>query len=468
MKRKYYYFAGIILIIIVIVIISSSDKADNVPLETKVKKGRFEVIVTTTGELQAENSEKIMGPSLRQVNIWRVKISDLIPEGTIVDSGDYIATLDRTEITTRLTDVGDQLMKAQSQFTKIQLDTSLELRGARDNLINLKYALEESQITLEQSKYESPAAIRQANINLEKAKRTYDQAIESYQLKIQQNKARMKEVEITLQQQKRAREDILGVLDQFVVKAPKPGMVIYVKEWGGSKRKVGNELSTWDPVVATLPDLTSMISRTYVNEIDISKVKPGQEVKMKVDAFPEKEFTGRITEVANVGENLPNTDAKVFEVLIKVEGQDTLLRPAMTTSNSVITAVFDSVLSLPLECIHNNDSLTYVFRKDGGNVTRQVVETGESNENEIIIKKGLSENDVVLLTIPDKPEKLAFNGIDIYLEIKKKEQESKNELAAKQKSIDSQKVKIPPIPEFNKNPQGKFKGRQGGNFKRQG
>jgi multidrug efflux pump subunit AcrA (membrane-fusion protein) len=395
-----------------------------------------------------------------------VKISDLVPEGTLVDSGDYIATLDRTEITTRLTDIGDQLMKAQSQLTKTQLDTSLELRGARDNLINLKYALEECQITLEQSKYESPAAIRQATINLEKAERTYKQAVESYQLKVQQNKAKMKEVEITFQQQQRERNDILGVLDKFIVKAPKSGMVIYVKEWGGSKRKVGTELSTWDPVVATLPDLTSMISKTYINEIDISKVKAGQDVKIKVDAFPEKEFAGKITEVANVGENLPNTDAKVFEVLIKVNGQDTLLRPAMTTSNSVITAVYDSVVFVPLECIHNNDSLTFVFSKDGGNITRQIVETGESNEN--IIKKGLNENDLVLLTIPDKPDRFEFSGLDIYREMKNKELERKKEEAEKQKSAESKKVKSPGPNQFDKRPPGNFRIRPGGNFKRQG
>jgi multidrug efflux pump subunit AcrA (membrane-fusion protein) len=211
-----------------------------------------------------------------------------------------------------------------------------------------------------------------------------------------------------------------------------------------------------------------MISKTYINEIDISKVKAGQDVKIKVDAFPEKEFAGKITEVANVGENLPNTDAKVFEVLIKVNGQDTLLRPAMTTSNSVITAVYDSVVFVPLECIHNNDSLTFVFSKDGGNITRQIVETGESNENEIIIKKGLNENDLVLLTIPDKPDRFEFSGLDIYREMKNKELERKKEEAEKQKSAESKKVKSPGPNQFDKRPPGNFRIRPGGNFKRQG
>jgi HlyD family secretion protein len=74
---------------------------------------------------------------------------------------------------------------------------------------------------------------------------------------------------------------------------PKSGMVIYHREWNGSRRTVGSSISPWDLTVATLPDLSSMMSRTYVNEIDVSKVKAGQDVRIGVDAFPERQYTGR-------------------------------------------------------------------------------------------------------------------------------------------------------------------------------
>jgi hypothetical protein len=63
-------------------------------------KGKFEVLVTITGELQAERSEQIMGPAelrSRNLRIGNIRIQDLIPEGTVVDSGDYVALLDRSE-----------------------------------------------------------------------------------------------------------------------------------------------------------------------------------------------------------------------------------------------------------------------------------------------------------------------------------------------------------------------------------
>ncbi|HOP13770.1 MAG TPA: hypothetical protein PLH09_07335, partial [Lentimicrobium sp.] len=73
---------------------------------TNVQYGDFSINVTTSGELEAKNSENILGPSgLREVRIWQVQISDIIPEGTLVDSGQYVATLDRTEITNRMKDL---------------------------------------------------------------------------------------------------------------------------------------------------------------------------------------------------------------------------------------------------------------------------------------------------------------------------------------------------------------------------
>jgi HlyD family secretion protein len=96
----------------------------------------------------------------------------------------------------------------------------------------------------------------------------------------------MRKVELDLQRQRERIQDYRSLLDQFVVRAPAPGMVIYKREWGGTKRKVGSTIRPNDPVVATLPDLSSMISRTYVNEIDISKVTMNQPVKITVDAFP--------------------------------------------------------------------------------------------------------------------------------------------------------------------------------------
>src|SRR5690606_8377407 len=180
--------------------------------------------------------------------------------------------------------------------------------------------------------------------------------------------------------------------------------------WNGSKIAEGSQISAWNPVVATLPDLTSMQSITYVNEVDIRKVKVSQPVTIGLDAFPEKTLTGKVSRVANVGQQRPNSDAKVFEVIILVNESDPLLRPAMTTSNAIIAEKLENAVYVPLEAIHvQNDSINYVHRSNG---TKQEVKLGLSNSNDVVIEMGLDAGDDVYLSMPNWSDGVAINLID--------------------------------------------------------
>src|SRR5690606_11978939 len=148
-----------------------------------------------------------------------------------------------------------------------------------------------------------------------------------------------------------------------------------------------------------------MISKTYVNEVDVRKVKVGQNVEIGLDAYPDKKLTGVVTRVANVGEQRPNTDAKVFEVTVEVNGTDPAIRPSMTTSNKIITSLKEDALFIPLECLHSHlDSITYVFKKEGLAIKKQEVMIDERNANDVVILAGLAEGDQVYLAIPSGQE----------------------------------------------------------------
>jgi len=402
--------AAVVIVLLAVWYFFGRDKSSATDVIVAVQKGDFSINVTTTGELSAKNSENINGPAgLREIRIWQVQISDIIPEGTLVDSGQYVASLDKTEITNRIKDLETELEKLQSQYTKTRLDTSLEMRNSREELVNLKYGLEEKQIVLDQSKYEPPATIRQATLDLEKSKRAYEQAKKNYVLKTDKARADMQEVSASRDQSQRKLDQMMDVLKGFTVTAPKSGMLIYKRNWDGSRQGIGTTMNAWENVVATLPNLKEMVTKTYVNEIDISKVKIGQKVKIGVDAFPEKKFTGEVMEVANIGEQMKNSNAKVFEVKIKVNETDTILRPAMTTKNLIITSVIKNVLFLPIESVHNTDSVTYVYSVK--HRTRQQVLVGKTNENQIIITKGLAKGDEVYLDAPEGADKWSLTRL---------------------------------------------------------
>lgn len=402
-KKLLIFLSAALVLIIVVWFFTRKDTTAVESIKVPVRYGQFIIDVSTTGELEAKSSESIYGPeNLRSIQIWSdIRINQLIPEGTVVDSGDFVASLDQTEVMSRLKDLESDLEKLESQYTKTMLDTSLNMRAARNELINLEFSLEEQQIKVEQSIFEPPAVQRQEAINLEKSQRAYDQAVENYVLRHEKSKAEMQEVTATLDQAKRRRERMLDILKQFTVYAPKPGMIIYRRDWRGRKTETGSTVNSWDNVVAMLPDLSKMISKTYVNEIDISKVRAGQPVKITIDAFPDREYQASVTEVANIGEQRPGSDAKVFEVIIDVNESDTIMRPAMTTKNMIVTAQIDSVLFIPIEALHSNDTLSYVFKEIGMRTVKKQVLPGQANNNEIIILNGLNKGDEVYLSIPE-------------------------------------------------------------------
>ena len=384
-----------------------------------VQRGPLEVKVSTTGELRAAQSEEIMGPqNLRKIGIYQVNITDLVPEGTVVKQGDYVASLDKTEAANKLNELETQLQLERSKLEQAQLDTSIELSGARNQIIDLRYAVEEAELEVNQSQFEPPAVQKQAEIALDKARRAYAEALSNYKLKKRKAAARIYEIQTSLNLKITEYNRLKETIKDFTIYAPKGGMVIYARGWGGDKLTVGSSISAWNPVVATLPDLSRMLSRTYVNEVDISKVKTKQKADINVDAFPDRKYSGVVRSVANVGQSKANSSAKVFEVEILLNESDTSLRPSMTTANVISVASYDSVLYVPLECIAENDTGYYVFVKERKKLIRKEIIKGPMSDNYGIVEYGLEEGDEISFDLPEDETGIPF--IAIAPEIKEK------------------------------------------------
>jgi len=418
---------------------SSTDDAQQ-DIVSAVKYGPFTVSVSATGELEAKRSKKIMGPSsMRNAQIYETTIQSLVPEGTEVKEGAFVAQLDKTEVANKMADIQAEIDKVLTQLEQVKIDTSIEMRGLRDQMVNVKFSKEETKLQVELSKYEPQAVIRQKNIEFEKIEREYEQLRVKLGLTKDKNLAKIAEITASLNQQKVKMKRLIDLGEEFTIKAPADGMVIYARGWEG-KVSSGSRLRAWDPVVAELPDLTEMISKTYVNEVDISKVSVGQDTRITVDAFPDAEYTGTVKKVANIGEQLRNYDTKVFEVIVSVNEQDSILRPAMTTGIEVVISEFDSVTYIPLEALYK-DSVNFVFRKMNGKVTKQEVVVGSSNDLDIVIAGGLEKGQEVLLTKPENADELKINYFDsatkkeILAEIDRKEDERKAVLEEKKKTL---------------------------------
>lgn len=425
--------AGILLLVVLIVVLTQKESAPEIT--AKVMRGPFEILVYSTGQLESENSENILIPEVmndRQTRISSLTITDMVEEGTLVDSGDYVATLDHQAVEEQLKLALDDMEKALSEYEDSKIDSNLTLSNQRDLILNAQLDLEESQISVKESAYEAPSVKRKVEMDLDKAVRKLDQQKKAYQLVTQQeiNKVTRKFINY---KQTRERVDVVNRLkDALIIYSPRAGIISYYQYPYGGSVKTGSRVSQWSPIIATFPNMNNLVTKTFINEIDISLIKKGQKARIGIDAFPEKTLTGEVVAVANMGQLMPNSDAKVFEVRIKINGTDPNLKPAMTTSNTIQTNAVEEILYLPIESVFSNDSLSYVYLA-GGKKIRQIIEPGDKNENYVVVKQGLTEGQEVLLNEPAGAEDFKINGMEIYADILKKREVEKARKAEEEK-----------------------------------
>lgn len=402
-KKQIIISIGGVILLVLFWNLFYGSKSDEILLTTNVVKTDFKDEVVSSGELLAINSVSISGPAgMRKHKLNNIKIKDLIAEGTVVKKGDYVGSLDPSTLNDKIIDKQLDLDKAESEYKQIQLDTTLTLRGERNGIKNLKFEVEQKNITLEQSKYEPPATIRQEQLNLEKVTRDLIQKEENYKIKKEQSNAKMVVAATNLNKALKQLKSMEDLLKEFTIFAPENGMVTYVREWRGEKRSVGSQINFWDTRVAELPDLSKMRSQTYINEVDIRKLSVGQEVEIGLDAFPEIKLSGEVVEVANIGETKKNSDSKVFQITINLIESDSTYRPGMTTSNKILTKMIPNVLIIPIESIFVEEKISFVYKKSGIGIEKSQVKLGERNDEQVIVIKGVSEGDVIYLNEPEK------------------------------------------------------------------
>jgi multidrug efflux pump subunit AcrA (membrane-fusion protein) len=235
-------------------------------LLVEVSQSPLSISIHAPGELAARRSEKIKGPDgLRTVGVYQVTIANLVPEGTVVQQGQFIASLDKTELDAKIKESQTEIEKIQTQLEQAKIDTAIEMRGLRDQLVNVSFAMKEKELSLELSKYEPQAIRQQAMLDLERSQRELDQLDNKLLLTRDKSIAKVDEINASYRQQEFKLNRLIEYQQQMTVTAPKSGMVIYARDWNG-KRGPGSQVSSWDPVIAELPDLSEMITKAYINE----------------------------------------------------------------------------------------------------------------------------------------------------------------------------------------------------------
>ena len=372
-----------------------------------VKTGALDAIIESVGEVQGEKATEVNIPMAirdRELRIWEIKIVDMVPEGKIVKKGDYIVQLDQTNISNQMRDRMQAKERADADLKNAIIDSTVLLTQKREEITNSLLDLEYNKIDLEQSVYESEAYQRKAHVAYQKAEIALDKKRRDYSLERNRVKMRVQRLEHRVKELGDLITRFQMALRLTRITTPEDGIVMPGKNWDGTKYAKDDEISVWRPLIATLPDMSTVISETYIKEIDISKISKGDSVSITIDALPDKNYKGEVVHIASIGEDHKGFDMKVFKVIIRFDESDSDLKPGMTCNNNIIVSRYENAILTPLQSVFTEDKTRFVYLKKGSKIIRQTIELGAENNENVVVLKGLDEGDRVLLYKPDAEE----------------------------------------------------------------
>ncbi|HPN39055.1 MAG TPA: efflux RND transporter periplasmic adaptor subunit [Melioribacteraceae bacterium] len=387
----------VIIIVLFMLVFGSSTTEEEIPTY-KVKKGNFLISLAESGELIAKNSITIPAPRVRGT----LKIVYLIPEGKYVAAGEVLVKFDPTEALAKVQEEQSKLEMAMSEKDKLLANHSSSNAQMESQLKSAELSFELSKLNLEQMKFEAEAKQREAKLNHQKNELSYLQTKQEFESKKIIQNSELKKMQIEIKQRQNDLDEAKRVLDALTLTAPAEGLVVYAANWSNDGRKYTIGDTPWGgATIVTLPDLSFMQSLTSVNEVDVSKIKVGNNVVVKLDAFQDSTFEGTIANVASLGKQKGNDpNIKVFEVLVDIKGKSKILKPGMTTSNKIVINQISDVISVPQEAVFDKGKNKVVYVKDGSSYEEVKVETGEKNEDFVVITKGLEGGETVFLKDP--------------------------------------------------------------------
>jgi len=373
-------------------------KSSSLP-SVSVKSGEFIIDLKEPGKLRAENSVTMTAPPAR-VNL---QIIDLVPEGTRVSEGDLLVQFDTTELKQQLDDQLAELDIAKSNLLRSHASMASHMASLQSSLENSRASYRLAELRLEQMKFEADVKVEEGRLSLKQSEISLKQSEAEITAQLQIDSADVRSLELKVKQAEYDIQKTRLDLARLRMTAPATGLVVYKEIWRGgemSKIKIGD--TPWrGAALIELPDLSLMQVATAVSEVDFSKVKVGQKVDIKLDAYPDPTFHGEVIEVAVLAHaEEGQSEAKLFDVVVRVEGSDPMLRPGMSATATIIVDRLESKLFVPIESVFDKGGRMVVFATDNGSFEERTVKLGARNDNFVVIEEGVREGERVALVDP--------------------------------------------------------------------
>ena len=396
-------------------------KKVDVPVAS-AQKGNFEIKISEVGAIEAETSIPVYTKT-------RGKILDIIKEGTKVKKGDFLFSLDPTDLEdrkknneldlssanttldTRKSDAYVSDLKTTAEIKKSEADlklAELKLKDAEKNFEKYERLRKENLVL--QADYDSKKLdLEQKRVDLKKAQYSLDVTKKSAEMEKQNRQSSVFNADLQVKIRQQQLDKVVKDIKETRAMAPSGGIVFIGEQWSSSgleKIRKGSDVGPWGPVV-TLPDLNTLIVKIRVPESEIDKIRMKQKVKFNLESEPKKYYYGEVKEIGKFAQSAgsrwdPNVlQKKFFEVKINIDKNDIAsFKPGVTVNAEIFIEEIKDAVYVPIECLFDKDGKKIVYLKSGWGFREKIVEAGKSNDNFIQITKGLSGGEILALKNP--------------------------------------------------------------------
>lgn len=288
-----------------------------------------------------------------------------------------------------------------------------EIAQARNRASEAKEAYEVSKRQHESYRdYVLPSLMEKARAQVARAQMNLEQIRKGGGFKIGKTMAALRKAQQNLESTTYALKAARTELERTVIRAPIPGIAVLPEGFrGGKKRKprIGDVVWQGQPLVY-LPDISEMMVKTRIREIDLHKVCPGKPTVVLVDAYPDLRLSGQVKSVGVLAES--HTEAgvgdKYFEVLVSVKNGDDRLRPGMTARVEIECAKVEDAVCVPVHAVFHEKGRTYCYVDAHASYEKRKVSIGYQSEDWAQVLTGISEGDFVALSQPPHDEILGM------------------------------------------------------------
>ncbi len=351
----------------------------------EVSQGPLRITQQVTGTVDASRAFTVSAPRIRGLQITR-----LADEGSMAKVGDTLIQFDATQQRADLADHQSTLKIRQTTLARAEQEYTIQKK-------NLELDMQKAERKYDEQKHEAPRLAEEARLEL-------DLAQLNYQGKLDQLTGDVEKAELEVQ---RARDQVTMEerdLAQLTITAPIPGMVVYLDIWkGGQMAKVQEGDSPWPGQgLVNLPDLSEMIVKATVSEVDAAKVDTAMRAIVTLDALPDQRYDAKVLKKSTLARRKdPSSKINVFDVEIAIIDKDDQLKPGMSAAARIIIDRTDEVVKVPLEAVFEKEGRTLVYLSDKREIEVQV---GRRNDMEIEIVEGLSGDESICLVDPTLDE----------------------------------------------------------------